>query len=287
MKILLVEPGTEVSITIPYALLQLAAVLREDSIEVILKNYSGKKITKEKLTKDLESLDFDIIGVKVLTSPIISRAIMVSEVAKELGKKVIWGGPHPTILPKQSLEHPAVDAVVIGEAEGSFVNLINHFRNKEKTKLLGCGIKDDSGKITIMPPKEEFVDLDELPIPAWDLVEDIDRYFPHKKHNIVPIATSRGCIFNCGFCHQANKNVNSYGGRFRVIQFQPISNFLSIISLQISSVLFGIIVNVSSNICISFIPYSLLKYSISSTTLFAEWCLKVVPSMGLEQKVHL
>ena len=49
MKILLVEPGTEVSITIPSALIQLASVLRENGIDVILKNYSGKVITKKKI----------------------------------------------------------------------------------------------------------------------------------------------------------------------------------------------------------------------------------------------
>ena len=60
------------------------------------------------------------------------------------------------------------------------------------------------------------MDLDKLPLPAWDLVEGINKYFPYKKNNSVPISTTRGCAFKCGFCHNSNKNVKEYLGSYRI-----------------------------------------------------------------------
>ncbi|MBU3907279.1 MAG: radical SAM protein, partial [Nanoarchaeota archaeon] len=48
------------------------------------------------------------------------------------------------------------------------------------------------------------------------LLEDINRYFPEKKHNVLPISTTRGCAFRCGFCHNSNKNVKCYLGKYRI-----------------------------------------------------------------------
>ncbi|MBU2633719.1 MAG: B12-binding domain-containing radical SAM protein [Nanoarchaeota archaeon] len=215
MKILLVEPGTEFDINVPSGLLKIAAVLREHKIDVVLKNYSGLKITKEKIIKDLEKIDFDIIGIKVLTSPIIGRAILISKAAKELKKTVVWGGPHPTVMPNQTLENKFIDSIVIGEGEKSFLDLIKYYRNGGITPL-GCAIKKNK-KIIVLPPQKECVDINKLPLTAWDLIEDINRYFPNKKHNTVSITTSRGCMYNCGFCHNSNKNVNNYQGNFRLL----------------------------------------------------------------------
>ncbi len=40
---------------------------------------------------------------------------------------VIWGGWHPSILVKQTLEHDAVDIIVKGQGEVSFFELVKCF----------------------------------------------------------------------------------------------------------------------------------------------------------------
>lgn len=67
-----------------------------------------------------------------------------------------------------------------------------------------------------MPASKEYVDLNKLPLPAWDLVENVNMYFPDKRHNLLPISTTRGCAFKCGFCHNSNKNVKEYLGCYRI-----------------------------------------------------------------------
>ena len=77
------------------------------------------------IVKYIEEINPFLVGVRVLTGPPIPRAIEVSKIAKSLNKIVVWGGPHPTILPEQTLQNPNIDSVVIGEGEHTFQKLLN------------------------------------------------------------------------------------------------------------------------------------------------------------------
>jgi len=211
--VLLIEPGANFTPYPPIGLMHLAAFLRE-KYEIIIKDYSGKELDENQARKDIEKSGAFVVGVRVLTGPPIPRAIKISRIAKELGKIVVWGGPHPTILPEQTLRNKYIDAVVIGEGEHAFQKLLKFYDGK-KEKLEGVGIKLKN-KIKIFPASKKFIDLDKLPMPAWDLLEDVDRYFPNKRHNEIPISTTRGCAFKCGFCHNSNKNVKDYLGCYRI-----------------------------------------------------------------------
>lgn len=213
MRVLLIEVGNSITIFPPIGLMHIASAIR-DKHDVFIKDYSGKEINNERIKKDMLKINPDIIGVRVLTGPQIPRAIEVSRIAKKLEKKVVWGGPHPTILPYQTLENNYVDYVVIGEGEISFINLLKKLEGK-KASWNGIGLKKN-GKIIINPAPKEIVNIDKQPLPSWDLLEDIDRYFPEKKHNMLVVSTTRGCAFKCGFCHNSNENVKKYLGCYRI-----------------------------------------------------------------------
>lgn len=212
-RILLIEPGARHTLYPPIGLMHIAAALR-DKYDIRIKDYSGRDLEKDKIKEEIKNFDPFIVGIRVLTGPPIPRSIEISKIVKELGKIVIWGGPHPTILPQQTLENENIDALVIGEGELTFQNLLKYYEGK-KVDLSGAGIKKD-GKIIIYPPNKKSVNLDKMPLPAWDLVENIDQYFPLKKGNMLPISTTRGCAFKCGFCHNSNKNVKNYLGCYRI-----------------------------------------------------------------------
>ena len=212
-KILLIEAGAKHTLYPPIGLMHLAAVLR-DEYDVYIKDYSGEEIKEEELEREINKINPFIIGIRVLTGPPIPRAILISKVAKRLDKIVVWGGPHPTILPEQTLQEDYIDSVIIGEGEHTFKQLIKYYEGK-KAKLEGVGIKVNN-KIKITRASKHYVDLDKLPMPAWDLIENVNKYFPHKKHNTLPISTTRGCAFKCGFCHNSNENVKEYLGCYRI-----------------------------------------------------------------------
>jgi len=220
-KILFIEPGVKVTKWVPIGIVTLAGFMREKGYPVAVRDYSGKEIHEKEIVMTIKKENPKYVGVRVLTGPNIPRALKVSRIAKKLGKEVIWGGPHPTILPEQTLENPLIDAVVIGEGEYALIDLLNYLENVKvrgkKVKPLGSGIKNKkTGNITIYPPQKKVVDLEKLPIPAWDLLKNINEYFPAKTNNTFTVITSRGCPYKCAFCHNANENVKQYLGCYRI-----------------------------------------------------------------------
>jgi anaerobic magnesium-protoporphyrin IX monomethyl ester cyclase len=213
-KVLLIEPGTTVTHP-PIGILHLASAIR-DKYNVKIKDYSGEDINLDQVENMIRIYDPFVVGLRVLTGPCIPRALAISKIAKKLGIPVMWGGPHPTILPKQTLKNEYIDAVCIGEGEYTILDLLSYFEGN-KEEVLGAGIKKN-GEIKIFPNQEKVVDFKELPMPSWDLLEDIDRYFPEKDHNELLVSTTRGCVFKCGFCHNSNDNVKCYLGKYRIAE---------------------------------------------------------------------
>ena len=73
--------------------------------------------------EEFESLDdrlshekYDVVGISAPT-PLITKAWKAAETAKKHGAITILGGPHLTLMPRESMEKPNVDLVVKGEAE--------------------------------------------------------------------------------------------------------------------------------------------------------------------------
>lgn len=222
-KVLLIEPGTDVLYP-PIGLMLLASSIR-DKYNVKIKDYSAREVKESEVEELILREKPFVVGLRVLTGPCIPRAILISKIAKKHGIHVIWGGPHPTILPEQTLENDYIDAVCMGEGEITILDLLSYFEGKKKN-VLGAGIKAD-GKIKFFPPQKKVVDFKNLPLPSWDLLEDIDRYFPDKNHNSIPITTTRGCAFKCGFCHNSNENVKKFLGCYRIAEPQrAIDEFL-------------------------------------------------------------
>ncbi len=119
--------------------------------------------------------DADLVALSAKTS-CVTHAYEVADEFRRRGKKVVLGGIHASLRPDEALEH--VDFVVIGEAEKSWPAFVEAFRKGEaprKTPSLG------------------FMDMADIPVPAWDKIDN-SKFFFHQ------IQTTRGCPFTCRFC---------------------------------------------------------------------------------------
>jgi anaerobic magnesium-protoporphyrin IX monomethyl ester cyclase len=124
--------------------------------------------------------------------------------------QVIFGGHHVTALPQAVLENPHVDYTVRGEGEYSLAALLGALENNMPVAgLPGIGYK--TGGRAVFNPSREFIEnLDELPLPAYNLI-DMEKYFSFsvmhgmrtRHRRFMPIFTSRGCPYKCIYCHHS------------------------------------------------------------------------------------
>ena len=120
MRIALIFPRTRYpSGQSPLGILYLAAYLRRESdAQVDIFDLTFRKKPFDYLREGLSNQRYDVVGLSVMTS-MLHDAERASAIARETNPQalVLWGGPHPTVLPDDTLALPHVDAVVIGEGE--------------------------------------------------------------------------------------------------------------------------------------------------------------------------
>ena len=95
------------------------------------------------------------------------------------------------------------DYIILGEGELTLKELLTKIKNKEPVSdLKGIVFKNNEEFVT-NPKREALKNLDELPMPAWDLV-DVDAYkkvwAERGKKISLNIATTRGCPYKCNWC---------------------------------------------------------------------------------------
>ncbi len=137
----------------------------------------------------------DLVGVSVLTVA-YGSALNVSRIVKSLDPQipVVWGGPHPTVLPEECLRNPEVDIVVRGEGEETFLDLVAYLDKLEQVP--GITFKKN-GHLVANLARPFITDLDTIPFPAKHLVLGMEDIPPEALGHIL---ATRGCPYQCIFC---------------------------------------------------------------------------------------
>lgn len=156
------------------------------------------------LAKTLKELRPRFAGI-TSTTPLFFEVVEIGRIARQaLGRdiKIIYGGPHATALPEESLNNSEVDIVVVGEGEQTLLEIL---QGKNLADINGIFYKN-GGKISSIPPREFIDDLDSLPFPDISLY-DVKRYHCAKLVSrgtpVLHMETSRGCPNNCSFCNKS------------------------------------------------------------------------------------
>ena len=244
----------------PLGLLYIASVLLENNHEVQICDELVGQVPEEYIS----SFRPDYLGVSVRT-PAFNRAIQIAKAAKSLGIKVILGGPHVSALPEESiLASEYVDGVIVNEGEYTFLDLVN---NPDWSNVNGLVYKNGSGVIK-NPPSEKIIDLNSLPFPARQLLDEKLYTGTPEYGFLVPsnqkfwtICSSRGCPYNCTYCSSSNIFGKKYRFRSAINIFNEIlqgyklgvTNFLFIddsfgLNREITSELCNLIIENNLNI---------------------------------------
>lgn len=192
----------------PLGLLYLAGYVRERGHEVAI--FDGTFAADEtEFAAALQAETPDIVGISSL-QPTRDMALKLAQMANAWGAVVIFGGPDPTKSPARYLAHAQVDIVVHHEGEQTITALLDLF---DKGDLTVAALRNEEGvafridgKIMVNHPRPPLENLDELPLPARDLI-DMNRYLhvwqETNGYASMTISTARGCPYGCEWCRDA------------------------------------------------------------------------------------
>jgi len=188
----------------PLGLMYIAASIRNKSNhEVRILDCDTDKLTFDQAEAKIREFNPDVVGVTSYT-PIIYDAWQFIKLVKKVNPKTVTvlGGHHSDIYPVETMNLGDIDYILKGEGEYTFVELLSAIGGNRSFKdIAGIVFKED-GQIINTEGYGYINNLDELPLPARDLVD-------WKKHqcvlgrddSVATIMSSRGCPYRCTFCY--------------------------------------------------------------------------------------
>ncbi|MEO7329432.1 MAG: radical SAM protein [Minicystis sp.] len=125
-------------------------------------------------------------------------SVEVARAVKRLRRvPIVFGGPHVSGAPAESIAEPAVDAVVEGEGEGALIDLLEC---AEGDRFGRSDVANTWFKGKLVPRKNAvrplIQDLDELPYADKEIFYSRIPAFERELY----IISRRGCPFRCSFC---------------------------------------------------------------------------------------
>ena len=161
------KAGTRM-LTVPPLSLASVAALTSDDFNITI------------IDERVESTDFskkaDLVGITTMSTS-APHAYFIADRFRKKGVPVVMGGIHVSALPEEAIQH--ADAVVIGEAEGVWEQLLLDFKKGEMKRFY---------------ENKALPDVKQLPRPRRDLFKK------HKYTSINTLQITRGCPMNCEFC---------------------------------------------------------------------------------------
>ena len=183
----------------PTDLLYLASIARQKGFEPIVRDYSFFGEDFEKFEADLVAMQPEYIVVNAAT-PTLENDLRALNIAKDLfGDSIVTiaKGAHFSFLAKETMQtHDFIDIALCSECELTFGEILNGLHLSE---INGICYRDDVEIIETQ--KRPFNDnLDLLPYPARDLIDNSLYIRPDNGQKQAVIKVSRGCPYHCFFC---------------------------------------------------------------------------------------
>jgi anaerobic magnesium-protoporphyrin IX monomethyl ester cyclase len=186
----------------PLGLAYLGAMLQQEGHEAIILDGEAPRRSISEQLKEIPS-DTDIIGITSTTLgwPVARQAAKIVRQQFPLAT-LVAGGPQVTAFPIESLQHSSFSVGIIGDGEWSLAEVVR--RHESGAPLVGIPgtvyRQDDS--IEVNPNVHWIKPLDDLPLPALELLPMKHYSSIVVKNPFITMLTSRGCPYKCSFCSQ-------------------------------------------------------------------------------------
>ena len=144
------------------------------------------------------------LGITAMTGSDIKEAIEAATMCKDINPRlpIVWGGPHATALPAQTVQSGYADIVVCGQGEHAMTEIVNRiYQNKDYSDVAGIVYKKNG--VIHQNYSADRIIFDYDIFPAFHLI-DIEKY--RSPNNAISIFSVRGCPFQCTFCTTGDKD---------------------------------------------------------------------------------
>jgi anaerobic magnesium-protoporphyrin IX monomethyl ester cyclase len=272
MKVLLISaPSRRNAITLPMGLLQVGAILERSGhkpmiFDPILENNQVDYLGFTSLGRILDNFKPDIVGYSGVATSYGSAKQYALCIRQKYPKIIqIAGGPLASIY-SLLLSKASLDVVVHGEAELSLPLLIKQLEGGgEIHEIPGISFFHSNDELIRNKPAKQVEDLDELPLPAYHLV-DFEKYF-HRMNQIdyynykdmidsenhmrdifnrigaddrwIEIMTGRGCTHQCLFCYRHMKGIRYFSIDYVIRHLKFLKDKYGIRGFQFADELFN------------------------------------------------
>ena len=194
-SVALINPGTGMSYQEPLNLGFLASYLELHNVPVIIiDEQAGQDVMLE-----IDKFQPDIVAI-TSTTPTVPDAYRVADNCRKKGIFTVMGGVHATIMPEESLQH--VDIVVKGEGEIALLDIV--LNNNIDSRIISRPYIKNIDDIPI--PARHLMNM-EFYLKTKDRIPDSYLYFVPPNTKTASIISSRGCPYNCIFCHNTWKDM--------------------------------------------------------------------------------
>lgn len=186
----------------------LAAVARNAGHEVSIWNQDIHHYPDEYLKDELDTNHYDVVGVGVVAGywpykKLMALSKVINDSERRSNFSYVIGGHGPTPEPEYFLRKTGADVCCMGEAEVSFVQLMN---GEPLNNIDGIAYQYGD-RVEVNKRAAPVQDLDMVPYPAWDLFP-MNVYRMGRDPNIrttdflMSVISGRGCSGRCSFCYR-------------------------------------------------------------------------------------
>ena len=224
---------------VPLGMVYLGAVARQAGHSVI--GVDGVVLGRPQTIVDrVVACEPDVVGITTVTRDRLAAIETIRGIRQVLSEVfIVGGGSHLSYTAENALQCAGeLDAVVVGEGEQTFAELLEHLPGRESLgEIKGLVYRDGDGGIVRNDPRPALPEINSLPTPAWDLFP-LDQYdFRMIDQDASPVAgvmTSRGCPQSCVFCaNSLNKKMRFLDASIAVDQLQWLHKTYGVTALNI------------------------------------------------------
>ena len=217
--------------TIPLGIMSIASYVRSKgfSVDIFADNIWG---LKKKLAK--MDLRRTVVGFSATTDVIDDAIELCDWVKNHLSSQVycVIGGIHATVMPQETLAASKFDCLVQGEGELTTLEIVERYAagSTPPYGISGTWERGANGEILSGPARPLLPCLDDLPFPAFDLVDfnlwkgGIRTSGVHW-NRVAVLLTSRGCPYQCVFCGSQSmwhRKIRAYSSRYCLEMMQEL-----------------------------------------------------------------